>query len=69
MQEIESNFDSEWVLIENPETKESLEVQKGRVIHHSKDRDEIYRMAVDLRPKRFAVIYTGTMHADTAIVL
>jgi hypothetical protein len=67
--EIEAQFESEWVLIEEPQTDEALEVRSGKVRWHSKDRDEVYRKAVELRPKRFAVLYTGKMPKDTAIVL
>jgi hypothetical protein len=67
--EIESQFKSEWVLVEDPETNQALEVQRGRVRWHSKDREEVYRKAVELRPRRFAVLYTGQMPEDTAIVL
>ena len=67
--EIKSKYDSEWVLIEDPQTNEALEVQSGRVLYHSKDRDEVYRKAVELRPKRFAVLFTGEMPEGTAIVL
>jgi hypothetical protein len=67
--DIEAQFQSEWVLLEDPQTNESLEVQRGKVVCHSKDRDEVYRRAVTLRPKRFAVLYTGTIPKDAAIVL
>ena len=67
--EIESRFKSEWVLVEDPQTNESLEVLSGKVRFHSKDRDEVYRRAVELRPKRFAMLYTGTIPKDTAVVL
>lgn len=67
--EIQSLFPSEWVLIENPGTNQSLEVQSGKVLYHSKDRDEVYRKAIELRPKRFAMLYTGIIPKDTAIVL
>ncbi len=67
--EIEAQFKSEWVLVEDPRTNEALEVQSGRVRWHSQDRDEVYRKAVELRPKRFAVLYTGQMPEGTAIVL
>ena len=67
--EIKTHFDSEWVLVEDPQTSDTLEVQRGKARHHSKDRDEVYRKAVLLRPKRFAVIYTGVMPEDTAIIL
>jgi hypothetical protein len=69
IQEIEARFDSEWVLVENPRTNEALEVLSGTVLHHSKDRDEVYRRAVALRPPRSAVLYTGEIPEDTAIVL
>lgn len=67
--EIEVHFVSEWVLVEDPQTNEALEVQSGKVLYHSKDRDEVYRKAVRLRPKRFAMLYTGRLPKDTAIVL
>ena len=67
--QIEKRFDSEWVLVGEPQTDDSLEVRSGKVLWHSKDRDEVYRKAVELRPKRFAMLYTGTMPRDTAIAL
>jgi len=67
--QIEKQFESEWVLVEDPQTNEALEVQGGRVRWHSKDRDEVYRKAVELRPRRFAMLYTGKMPEDTAIIL
>ena len=67
--QIEAQFISEWVLVEDPQTNDALEVQSGKILCHSKDRDEVYREAVRLRPKRFAMLYTGTLPKDTAIVL
>ena len=67
--EIHWHYPSKWVLLEDPQTNAALEVQGGRVLHHSKDRDEVYRQAVQFRPKRFAVLYTGTMPGGTEIVL
>lgn len=67
--EIKDRFDSEWVLVAEPETDESLSVQRGEVIAHSKDRDEVYRRAAEIRPMRFAILYMGSAPANTAIVL
>lgn len=67
--EIESEFESEWVLVDEPETNAQLEVLKGKVLHHSKDRDEVYRKAVNLRPKRSAILYTGSIPEGTVVVL
>lgn len=67
--EIESRFASEWVLVEDPQTDASLEVRSGKVRWHSKDRDEVYRKAAELRPKPFAMLYTGALPDGSAIVL
>lgn len=67
--QIRSQFESEWVLVEDPETNDALDVLSGRVIHHSHDRDEVYRKAVSLRPTRCAVVYTGDIPEGTAVVL
>lgn len=67
--QIESQFDSEWILVGEPQTNEALEVQSGKVLWHSKDREEVYRKAVELRPRRSAMLYTGKMPKDTAVVL
>ena len=67
--EMEEQFKSEWILVEDPETDESLEVIKGRVVCHSANRDEVYRTAVERKPKRSAIVYTGEMPENSAIVL
>lgn len=69
IKEIKSQFDSEWVLIGEPKTDDALNILSGKILHHSKDRDEVYRKAVSLRPKRSAVIFTGEIPKDTAVVL
>lgn len=67
--DIKARFDSKWVLIDAPETDEKLNILSGEVIHHSKDRDEVNRRLLALRPTRFAVVYIGAMQEGTAIVL
>jgi hypothetical protein len=67
--EIESRFIAEWILVEDPEMNDSFELQSGKVRYHSKDRDEVYRKAIELKPSRFAVHYTGKIPKDAAVVL
>jgi hypothetical protein len=67
--QIESQFQSEWVLVEEPQTNEALQVQSGKVRWHSKDREGLYRKAAQMHPKRFAILYTGKIPKDTAVVL
>ena len=38
-------------------------------LDYLKDGDEIYRRAVQIRPKRFAILYTGNMPGNTAIAV
>lgn len=67
--EIEAQFDSEWVLVEDPQTNEALEVQSGKVLYHSKNRDEFDRKVLAFRPQRFAVLFTGQPQEDMEFVL
>ena len=67
--EIQAWFHSEWVLLEDPETTPSLEVQGGRVLWHSKDRDEVYRKAKELHPKFSAVLFTGQLPEEAVVIL
>ena len=69
IEEIHERFDSEWVLLEDPVTTKSLEIKAGRVLCHSKDRAEVWRRAVKLRPKRSAVIYAGRVPETTGFWL
>jgi hypothetical protein len=67
--EIKSHFPSEWVLVGDPQTDDSLELIAGTVLCHSMDRDEVDRKLLELRPKHFAVRYLGKMQENTALVL
>jgi hypothetical protein len=67
--QIQSKFDREWVLLEDPQIDDKLQILGGKVVFHSKDRDEVDRKALELRPRHSAFLYTGSMLDDTAIVL
>jgi hypothetical protein len=68
--EIEARFKDEWVLLGDPEVDPQTDtVAGGKVLAHSKDRDEVYRQAIALRPRYSAVLYTGTIPDGTAVVL
>jgi len=67
--EIKKRFDSEWVLVGDPETDDALKIKRGIVLWHSKDRDEVYRKAREIRPSHSAILYTGKLPDDVAVVL
>ncbi len=68
-EQIKARYDGEWVLIGNPVTDDSLSVHEGAVLWHSKDRDEVYRKARELKPAHSAILFFGHLPKDTAIVL
>ena len=59
MTEIETQFDNEWILVEAPVFDSDGEVVRGKVLWHSKDRDEVYRRDLEMRPRNAAYLYTG----------
>lgn len=67
--EIDARFEGEWVLIEDPEVDERLDVLRGRVLFHSPDRDAFDRKMLELRPRRSAVLYPGPWPDDLIVVL
>lgn len=71
VEEINRRYPGRWVLIGDPETDESLEVLRGKVLYHGKCRDEMYQAAKALpSPKHFASHYSGELlDPDVAYVL
>jgi hypothetical protein len=67
--QIYERFDSEWILLENPKTDKYHRVRGGTVLWHSKNRDEVYRKAVEIKPKHGAILYTGKIPKGTAVIL
>ncbi len=55
--------------VEDPEVTPQLEVIGGKVLFHSKDRDEVYKKAIELRPKHSAYLYAGRVAKDMFIIL
>jgi hypothetical protein len=69
IEQIGSQFDSEWVLLSDLTLDANGQVSGGKVVAHSKDRDEVYRKDIELRLKISATLYTGKMAQDSAIIL
>jgi hypothetical protein len=67
--EIKERYDSDWVLIGNPETDENLNIKQGEILWHSKDRDEVYRKAREMRPVHSAILFTGKLPDNVAVIL
>ena len=59
MEEIEQKFDGEWVLIEDVETDDKLEVIRGKVIFHDKDKDRFNMRVMQSRNDHLVAFYIG----------
>ncbi len=67
-EEIESTFDSEHVLLDEPEIDERSHLLGGTVVFHSKNEEEVYRKAAELELKRMTFLYTGKIPEDVVWV-
>jgi hypothetical protein len=67
--QMKTQFAEEWILVEDPQTDEALEVLSGKVLYHSRDRDEFDSKVLEFKPKRFAVLYLGEPPEDMGFLL
>jgi hypothetical protein len=67
--EIIKKYRCEWVLLENIKLDRNFKIKEGNVLLHSTDKNEIYDKLLELRPKKFAIEYTGKIPDDLAVVL
>jgi hypothetical protein len=57
--EIKKRYPDEWILIADAELDEELNVVRGEVVAHSKDRDEVYLKILAIKGRSFAIEYNG----------
>lgn len=62
-------YKDEWVLIDVKETNEDFTIKEGNVIAHSKDKEDIYKKLLEIRPKNFSIEYAGKIPENLAVVL
>ena len=67
--DINARFDSEWVLLDDPKVDTNMRVTCGKVVWHSPHRDAVYHKAIELRLPHTAILYTGPVADDVAVVL
>ena len=69
MEEIEKKFDGEWVLIEDVEANEQLEVLRGKVTYHGKDKNELHQIAMKSQSKHLASLFIGKPDPNMGFLL
>lgn len=68
-EEIERRFAGEWVVIDDLEVTAELEIVRGRVVYHGKDRDEAELQATAKGLKSFTVWYVGERIPEGTVVI
>ncbi len=69
MKQLEARYSGEWVLLVNPVHNKQMEVIKGEMVFHSKNRDEVYKRAHERRDPHTAIFYVGKLPEDLVVVL
>jgi hypothetical protein len=67
--QIEDLYQDEWVLLEDPQSEENLQLLGGKLLWHSKSREEIGRKLLELRPESSALVYVGSPPRDAVFLL
>lgn len=67
--EINRQFDGQWVLLEDPEIAEDEEVLSGRLLFHTEDRDAMDQRSLELMPRHSAIFFVGGPDPDLAYLL
>jgi hypothetical protein len=69
LEEIEVRYPGEWVVLDEVDFVGKSELTGGRVVFHSKGRDEAWARALEIRPKRAAVLFMGEPDPDMTFML
>ena len=67
--EIKQQYPDEWLLIADAIMDDEMNIIRGKVVAHSKDRDEVYRALLTVPGKRISIEYTGEPPANWAVIL
>lgn len=68
--EICKKYKDKWVLLDDVRIDEdNMQITEGKVLYCHPDKDQVYKSALELRPKNFAVEYTGELPKELAVML
>jgi hypothetical protein len=72
IEQMQTIYPNQWLLVANPKTDENLETLEGEVIAHSADCEPIYAAIARERKTRtgtLSIEYTGPIPDDVAFIL
>ncbi len=65
---LKRRYPKEWLLLTHVTADELTRPVKGKLVAHSKNRDDIYDRLSRLRAKSVCITYTGPIPKDLAVV-
>ncbi len=65
---LKKRYPKEWLLLTNVTADELTRPVKGKLVAHSKNRDDIYDRLARTRAKSVSVEYTGNVPKDLVVV-
>ena len=65
---LKRRYPKEWLLLTNVVADELTRPIKGKLVAHSKNRDDIYDRLSNIRAKSVSVEYTGKIPKDLVVV-
>ncbi len=68
IEEILKRFEAEWVLVVEADWDEHSCVQTGEVAFHSKHRRDVESKAMELKPRKFAIVCAGELPVPLHLV-
>ncbi len=64
MEEIEAEYDSQWVVLVDIESDPGPVLRRARVVWHGADHDEAWAKAAEVDSRHIGVLYIGELWAD-----
>ena len=68
-QEMKQQYDGQWLLIAYTEIDEQMQVQKGEVLSHSHNREEVYQALESVKNIPVAIEYVGKLPENVDYIL
>ena len=69
IKELEFRYSGEWVLLVNPVHDKLMDLLRGELVFHNKDRDAVYKEAHRRKDAHTAIFYVGKLPEDLVVVL
>ena len=67
-EQIIKNYSGKWVLLENVQVDEYMNIIQGNVLFFHPDKNQVMENLLELKPKKFAIEYIGKPPEDITLV-